>query len=204
MKGLPVLSLDQPWASLIVAGIKTIETRPSPPNGNMRPHGVRGLPGVAINRGDRIGIAATKRKPKRVIRWDHGEDAPPAVERIEWLWEWTDADDAFGGGWWDWRGPLGALVCTVRVVDAVPILDRFPPERPSRGVVVVAMGDDLAFYDWVAAFDARPWANRIDEERLLGDFRPGRWAWLLDDIEPITPPAPVKGRQGVWRLEETL
>jgi hypothetical protein len=36
------------------------------------------------------------------------------------------------------------------------------------------------------------------EEGPLGDFTPGRYAWLLKDIEPIDPPVPAKGRQGLW------
>ena len=48
-----VITLYQPHASLVMAGIKTWETRGLPPNGDMRPEGVRGLPGRRINAGDR-------------------------------------------------------------------------------------------------------------------------------------------------------
>jgi len=51
---MKALTVAQPWASLIVACVKSIETRPSPPNGAMRPDGVRGLPGLRIEPGDRI------------------------------------------------------------------------------------------------------------------------------------------------------
>ena len=32
-----------------------------------------------------------------------------------------------------------------------------------------------------------------------GDFRVGRWIWVLRDIEPVDPPVPAKGRQGWWQ-----
>ena len=49
-----VITVYQPYASLIMAGVKTWETRGNPPNGDMRPEGVRGLPGRRINAGDRL------------------------------------------------------------------------------------------------------------------------------------------------------
>ena len=35
----------------------------------------------------------------------------------------------------------------------------------------------------------------------LGDYRPGRWAWLLEDITALDEPAPARGRQGLWNWE---
>lgn len=52
------LTLHQPYASLIVAGIKTWETRPLAPHGDMRWLGESGLPGCRINRDDRVAIHA--------------------------------------------------------------------------------------------------------------------------------------------------
>lgn len=34
-------------------------------------------------------------------------------------------------------------------------------------------------------------------EALLGDYSPGRWAWLLRDVKP-RPPVAAQGRQGFW------
>ena len=57
-----VITLYQPYASLAIAGIKTWETRGNPPNGDMRPEGVRGLPGRQINAGDRIKVDTRTKK----------------------------------------------------------------------------------------------------------------------------------------------
>ena len=37
-----------------------------------------------------------------------------------------------------------------------------------------------------------------DLERRLGDFWPRRWAWLLEDVEPLPEPIPCKGALGLW------
>jgi hypothetical protein len=39
-------------------------------------------------------------------------------------------------------------------------------------------------------------------ERLYGDYSPGRWAWFLDDIEPLPDDkiVPCKGMLGLWEV----
>ncbi len=39
-----------------------------------------------------------------------------------------------------------------------------------------------------------------DQERAFGDYSEGRWAWILDKVEPITP-FPAKGSLGLWECE---
>lgn len=39
-----------------------------------------------------------------------------------------------------------------------------------------------------------------ERERELGDWRPGRWAWHLENPRPLSALVPAKGRLGVWRL----
>lgn len=36
------------------------------------------------------------------------------------------------------------------------------------------------------------------QELRYGDYRPGRWAWFLEDIEALPEPIPVKGALGLW------
>ena len=52
------ITLHPVYADAIAEGRKWIETRPSPPNGNMRPEGVRGLPGRAIDQYEMVAIHA--------------------------------------------------------------------------------------------------------------------------------------------------
>ena len=38
-------------------------------------------------------------------------------------------------------------------------------------------------------------------EYLFGDFTPGRWLWILTDVQPVMPPSPARGKQGIWQWE---
>lgn len=169
------LVVKQPWATLIALGIKTIETRPSPPNGPMRPDGVRGLPGCSLERGERIAIVAGAQRPSLGLGAIHHQRADPET-------------------WWLSRQgkflvlPLGAVVCTVTVDDALPIL--------------TADQSDDAYIDCLAVYDDGVTEWRIDPDDgsesdflhdpqlLLGDFTPGRWGWMLSDPQPITKRCP--------------
>lgn len=42
-----------------------------------------------------------------------------------------------------------------------------------------------------------------DQERAFGDYTPGRYAWLLDYIQPIAP-VPAKGALGLWEWTGTV
>lgn len=212
--------LHQPYATLVALGVKTIETRPGPPNGPMRPDGVRGLPGLAIEPGERIAIVAGTKRPKedqRVGEWvchDYADEQ----------WGIVQPDHP--------RFPrrrrvlsLGAVVCTVAVVDAVPILtDRSDYSTGRRGDyigvglgglgrMILGLYDDngLAYSSTNQTDHLHPWtaADGYDgsEKRIAqlpyGDFAPGRWGWLLTDVEPCAP-VPVKGKQGVLLLPEDV
>ncbi|BAT56705.1 hypothetical protein NOS3756_57170 (plasmid) [Nostoc sp. NIES-3756] len=37
-----------------------------------------------------------------------------------------------------------------------------------------------------------------------GDWKPGRFAWQLDNIRPIVPPMRVIGKQGLFNVEVDL
>jgi hypothetical protein len=39
---------------------------------------------------------------------------------------------------------------------------------------------------------------RDDKEWAFGDYTPGRYAWLLHDVEMLAEPVPVKGSLGLW------
>ena len=46
--------------------------------------------------------------------------------------------------------------------------------------------------------------NRIKEnkrEYLCGEYSLGRYAWILEDIEPLTSPVYVKGHLNIWNYE---
>lgn len=39
-------------------------------------------------------------------------------------------------------------------------------------------------------------------ERHFGDYSPGRWAWLIEDMRPLPELIQVKGKQGLWNWPE--
>lgn len=192
---MKALTVAQPWASLIVAGIKTLETRPSPPNGSMRPDGVRGLPGLAIEPGERIAIHAAAAIPGEVEGWDTCTE-PARIRDPRDRNQWITVQE-----WWIRDGdgglielPLGAIVGTVTVTDVAPIVEQLgtPDDPLPRICNCDAINHGLRLM--------RPGtfpSEDISDQLPLGDFTPGRWGWLLTDPERCEP-VPVRGRQGVW------
>ncbi len=103
-----------------------------------------------------------------------------------------------------YRGPL-----------AIHAAKRFPPEARERAAVAASMGHlpvgprgplALPFGAIIAM------ANLVDcvpteivsiseQERVFGDYTHGRWAWFLEDIEPIQYPIPLRGRLGLFTVE---
>lgn len=39
-----------------------------------------------------------------------------------------------------------------------------------------------------------------DPEYSFGQWEPGRYAWVLDDVRPLSTPVPCRGSLGVWRV----
>ena len=187
------LTVRQPWASLIAAGAKTIETR-SWSTGY---------------RGDLL-IHAGKAWGAGWLRWYQPDD--PMLDVL--IDAGADMDeDVNGSGSWRvtarWSLPLGAVVAVARLVDVVPIF--------ARDECLTGPGA------WIGEFDHEGdlphqrgglWLigpsglghgtpTRVEDQRPLGDFTPGRWAWLLDDVRPVGPIS-ATGRQGLWTPDAEL
>jgi hypothetical protein len=182
------LSLHQPHASLVAIGAKPIETRSWKP------------PGSLI--GDRIAIHAAKKPPT-----EDQEVGDFVVHKMA------------GGSWAMRRGPLlmrpiwyplplGAILCTARLVDCVPVIGEdedsgLAPLSGSGWHSYVRNHPDGQYGAapglWLIGYNNLTSGNptRIEDQRPYGDYRPGRWAWLLDGIEALANPVPFTGRQGL-------
>lgn len=44
----------------------------------------------------------------------------------------------------------------------------------------------------------------LERERAFGDYSPGRYAWLFGDVHQLVAPYPVRGRQGLSRIDGTI
>lgn len=43
-----------------------------------------------------------------------------------------------------------------------------------------------------------------ETEKLVGDWMEGRWAWKLENIQPLETPVIYRGMQGLWNLPEGI
>jgi hypothetical protein len=188
-----VLTIRQPWASLVAGGLKTIETRATSTN-------VRG----------RIAIHAGAHRPVHWIRDGH-QAKVLTFRRGDGSWdalsyrplEGATYDGVESGYWFDL--PLGAIVATADLHDCIPILDLDDPpgRQPHIGIGrhtgrLGLWRPTIGHYGGGAVsgtFD--DWEHEdIDHERPYGDFTPRRFAWMLRDITLLDEPVPFKGGQG--------
>jgi hypothetical protein len=170
---LKALTLWQPWASLIALGVKTIETRSWPTK-------YRGP----------LAIHAAVRLPK-VAEWRIGEwwtDEGPSIHRAgrelaDGMVDYSEVDGTY------YPLPLGAVVATCNLVDCIPMEDLSGEGTPS----LVIEGDRLTLC-------VESGEHNVSDQLPYGDFRVGRFAWLLSNITPLAEPIPAIGRQGIFNL----
>ena len=79
------------------------------------------------------------------------------------------------------RLPQSAIVAVTNLVDVLPICG-------TQGVPVAE-----------GRFSVTPLAISA-QERALGDWTPGRYAWQLANVRRLPDPIPCKGAQGLWTL----
>jgi len=60
---------------------------------------------------------------------------------------------------------------------------------------VVAVGNVV---DCFETFPGPPGLDHVEE--MFGDWGPGRWAWLLEDVRPLAEPSPLAGAQGLFAI----
>ena len=121
--------------------------------------------------GERIAIHATKRKPTR-------RDLLRLQGSIdsEWYRDSFTMLKLISGM------PLGKVVATAVLSRAMQVKE------------VISWGSDKAY----AKDDRGTVLIPVD---LYGDFSPGRWLWILTDVEKVDPPIPATGHQGLWEWE---
>lgn len=145
---MKALTLYQPYAYAVVAGLKKYETRPRKTN-------IRGR--VAIHAGKRGfyagGPLAVEQKAAAITvitRMEYEQKGERPIEELPYF-------------------PKGAVIGTVEIVDCKPIEEVLP--------------------------------TLTEEERLLGDYSPGRYAWILKNPVIFEKSIPEKGKQGWWNWD---
>jgi activating signal cointegrator 1 len=103
------------------------------------------------------------------------------------------------------RGDL--VVCAAkRPIDAggiallqlhIPLPDDYPtPYGCAVAIVEVYSCLPTSVFGWTVPIPLT--------ERALGNYAPGRWAWLTRNLRRIKNPIPVKGKQGFFRIPADL
>lgn len=193
---MKALTLHQPWASLVPLGFKTIETRS---------WATRHRGPIAIHAAARVPSWA---RPLNIGGFEVDQDNPPGTAPAYLL---------RGPINWPYRLPLGCVVATADLVDCVPIHEWLcscdhadgiyagvGPTSMQRGDIVglfeAPSGKGVEHPDWAPSRLDTLAAEQPRQQAPFGDFRCGRWAWLLGDIKRCDP-IPAKGKQGLWNWE---
>lgn len=183
---MKALTLRQPWASLIVHGVKTIETRSWK------------APDALI--GERIAIHAARHMPADMACWEAGAYALARRWAPDHQWVlYRHAIDVDGIVL-----PEGAVVATATLAACVPIVS--DGQGHATYLTECDYEGDLPHQQgglWIIGVNALTHGTptRVEDQRPFGDFTPGRWAWLLADVDALEVPIPAKGRLGLWQWE---
>lgn len=189
VKAITVMS---PYAEAIMAGIKPWETRPFPPNGDMRPEWEQGYPGLAVNAGERIYLHVGKARPAE------GHYGPWRIEHLvdgrrkhTVCWDLSLHHDPYPDDGCKGHGPTdhliklrpGHIIGSFVVPEAIPICGETTGPG-GRIIVAGAFGqpESLTFYTGSPGYGC----EAIDDLYTLGNWFPGDWAWGITDVQPIT------------------
>lgn len=90
-----------------------------------------------------------------------------------------------------WPGlPLGAIVATCTLTDVIPIGDKWHP--------TIGESEAVAMLDGRVVLTGDPGSYRAGEA-AFGDYTPGRWALVLDNVQKVEPVF-CRGYQGLWTV----
>lgn len=103
------------------------------------------------------------------------------VDTDRWMLDHREAWGALGQAIGGAAPPRGAVVASAVLADCVPIVDRWGSGNDDGGFVLVV--EDDGRLRLVGNGD-------VTDQLPYGDFSPGRWALLLDDIKPTTERCP--------------
>lgn len=124
--------------------------------------------------GQRIAIHATKAMPGWV---------KPLCRKFA---EFLGIDGTCEGSWLyaleNGVGPFGKVVATARLAGCYQITAKDIQGKHNA---------------WLEG-----WGFVKGNELEFGDYTPGRWAWILEDIQALPEPVPAKGMQGIWEWKE--
>lgn len=184
---MTALSLWQPWASLIAHGAKTIETRgwATHYRGPLAIHAAKTTKGIDELPGDCEGKTEGGWVYGYVGNYQAAYCRKTSDEGRRGDAELVSLTDGGPLGLQAVDLPLGAVVATCRLVACVPTERVYFDGQPGSKWIMVESPGRLSVHSQ-------------EDNRPLGDFSGGRYAWLLANIEPLPEPIPATGHQGLW------
>lgn len=184
------MTLYQPWASLIVEGVKTIETRPkwSPWSRaigeTIAVHAAKHI--ARLNEAEAAWAAFTLDQYNATRSTENPSRFPPGDQSCDSL-------------------PLGAVVATCTLVDVVPMLGYCGTDMGQPTHLCGTHGETYPLLlhrpDW-SPLDGETEFD-VSGQRPFGDFAPGRFALILDNVRKCAP-FPCRGYQGLWTLPDRV
>jgi len=87
--------------------------------------------------------------------------------------------------------PRGVIIATCELVSVKEILPAHTFRR-------------MLGWQWTGPDGVEYCYELDDQERALGNYSPGRYAWMLHNVQPLPEPIAAIGKQGVWEAEVTL
>jgi len=170
------LSLWNPWAMLLVAGLKRVETR----SWAMRHRGPLLIQASKTWNPDLATLCVDSSKPFRL-----------AVESMGYPIAGTVAEAKRG-----WGLPFGAIVGCVRVTDCFR----------TGVVSVAASNPAVPYVTtWANTGGVDNRSLRISEqEQAFGDYSPGRFAFLCESPVRFDRPIPYRGAQGLFEVPDEV
>jgi hypothetical protein len=171
MKAITIL---QPWASLIACGAKKIETR----------------------------SWATKYRGPLAIH--AGKALTHKAKELCWLYPFYQALQPLGlidasiTANKNFNMPLGDIIAIADLVDCYYIV-----YHPGTNIDI-AKNIEIGAESMTENKHDPDFGKYIvpsEQEFAFGNWTPGRYVWILDNVRPIDP-VPAKGRQRIWEWEE--
>jgi len=173
---MKAITIYQPWASLIACGAKRFETR-----------------SWATNHRGIIAIHAGARSVTPFLRGLIKADDDYALRDFALAYKET------GLGMME-DLPRGAVIATAELVECRKIMAVTDGNDDGRFCRRSPIADKMEAGDLLAHFWHENPIIISADEYLFGDWAPGRYAWELVNVKPMSQ-VPCKGQQGLWNWE---
>lgn len=167
---MKAITILEPWASLIACGAKKIETRSWATK-------YRGK--IAIHTG----------KTSKIVDRPQLFEAIPAFLKLTYYHVKEGKKNEYMRN----NLNLGCVIATADLIDCRKIIGTKDEMVNIKGIGETVIPNKKIMLEGDMEVDGV-------SECYLGDYTPGRYAWILDNIERIEP-VPAKGKQRIWNWE---